>query len=82
LSASQSLISDWRVTPQSTRFAVEGIHHPSREVHVNPPRICADASSFAYIELIDNLPPGVKFAIKRLRFHKLPPLRPVTASRK
>src|ERR1700730_4813383 len=67
---------------ESARFTVEGIHHPSREIHVDPLRIGANAPSFAEVELAHDLPAGIKFAITGLRFHKSPPLHPVIVSPK
>jgi hypothetical protein len=67
---------------KSTCFTVKGIHHPSREVHIDPLRIRTDTPSLVEINVVKDFPARIKFAIKDLRFHKVPPPHPVIASRK
>jgi hypothetical protein len=65
--------------PQPPCLTVEGLHHPGREVYIDPLRVGAYTPSLAQIQLINDLFAGIKFPIKRLRFHKAPPLHPVIA---
>lgn len=45
---------------ESPRLAVEGIHHPSGEINVDPLRIGANAPRFAEIEVFHDLLASIK----------------------
>ena len=55
---------------EASRFPIQRIDHPDREIDVHSPRFGANAPHLAEIKLADNSLPCIEFAVKCLRFHR------------